>query len=136
MGGLPDPRDGIVAGGRGVRDEVTEEAPGDDLERHLTDAPRFVVKCEPQLWECRIVPGPEEPANAPYAQPVGVRAGLFVEELLGARSTEGEQELGIYRLAAYQLSAARDDLLLATAGAFALNALPWRHAPPFTRIDA
>lgn len=63
MGGLPDPRDGIVAGGRGVRDEITEEAPGDDLERHLTDAPRFVVQGELQLWECRIVPGPEEPAT-------------------------------------------------------------------------
>ena len=134
MGRLPDPRDGIVAGGRGVRDEVTEEAPGDDLERHLTGAPRFVVQGELQLWECRIVPGPEEPANAPYAQPVGVRAGLFVEELLGAWATEGEHELGIHRLAAYQPSEARDDLHLATAGAFALNALPRRHAPPFTRI--
>jgi hypothetical protein len=117
-------------GGRGVRDESTEEAPGDDLERHLTGAPRFVVQCKPQLWECRVVPGPEKSAHAPYAQPIGVRAGLFVEELLGAWATEGEQELGIHRLAAYQPSAARDDLLLATAAAFALNALPRRHAPP------
>ncbi|CAB5014206.1 unannotated protein [freshwater metagenome] len=61
--------------------------------------------------------------------PVHVRAGLFVEELLGARSTEGEHELGIYRLAAYQPSTARDDLLLTTAGALALDALPRRHAP-------
>lgn len=129
MGCLPDSWDGIVAGGDGVRDEVAEEVPADDPERHLPYAPCLVVQCEPHLWECGVVPRPEQASQAPHRKPIDVGVRRSVEELVGAWATECEHEWWVYRIPSYQPSTAGDDFFLATAGTFALDALPRSQVP-------